>query len=134
MYVLLRWSILTMAIMAASYVLDGVYVRDLFTAFWAAALLGVLNVLLRPILLILTLPLTILTLGLFTFVINAFLLMMASGVVGGFAVDGFGTAVIASLIISVINWFLSTVLAGPRRPRRQDDFIDLDRKDDDRWE
>jgi putative membrane protein len=80
----IRWLILTVSILVASYFLDGIHVRDFFSAFLAAAVLGVLNVLLRPILIILTLPITIVSLGLFMFVINAFLLAMVSGVIVGF--------------------------------------------------
>ena len=74
---------MTAAIMAASYLIDGIRVSGFFSAFCAAAALGVLNVLFRPILFILTLPINIMTLGLFTFVINALLLKMASGVIPG---------------------------------------------------
>jgi putative membrane protein len=72
--ILLRWLILTAAILAAAYLLDGIVIRDFLSAFLAAAVLGILNAFFRPLLLLLTLPLNILSLGLFTFVINAFLL------------------------------------------------------------
>jgi len=94
--------------MIASYLLDGIHVSGFFSAFFAAALLGILNAFLRPILFILTLPFTILTLGLFTFVINAILLMMASGVISGFEVRGFWTAVFGSLLISLVSWVLTS--------------------------
>jgi putative membrane protein len=106
----IRWLILTLAIMAAAYVLDGIEVLGFFSAFFAAAILGILNALLRPILLLITLPLNILTLGLFTFVINALMLMMASGVSGGFHVRGFWWAVVGSLIISAVSWLLTSLI------------------------
>ena len=81
MGLLVRWLILTAAIMVASYLIQGIEVNGFFSAFFAAAILGVLNVFFRPILLILTLPINILTLGFFTFIINALLLKMASGVI-----------------------------------------------------
>jgi putative membrane protein len=106
----IRWLILTLAIMAAAYVLDGIEVPGFFSAFFAAAILGILNALLRPILLLITLPLNILTLGLFTFVINALMLMMVSGVSGSFQVHGFWWAVVGSLIISAVSWLLTSLV------------------------
>ena len=70
---LIRWLVLTVAILSAAYLVDGIVVSGFLSAFLAAAALGILNALLRPLLIILTLPLNILTLGLFTFIINAFL-------------------------------------------------------------
>ena len=106
--ILLRWLVLTCAIMAASYVMDGIHVSDFSSALFAAAILGILNAIFRPILIILTLPINILTFGLFTFVINALMLMMASGVISGFDVHGFWSAVFGSLIISVVSWILNS--------------------------
>ena len=83
---LFRWSILTLSIVAAAYLIEGIQVSSFFTALFAAALLGILNALFRPILILLTLPINILSLGLFTFVINALLLLMVSGVIGGFLI------------------------------------------------
>jgi putative membrane protein len=105
-----RWLMLTLAIMAAAYFLDGIQVEGFFSAFFAAAILGILNALFRPILLLITLPLNILTLGLFTFVINALMLLMASGVIGGFHVQGFWLAVVGSLIISAVSWLLTSLV------------------------
>ncbi len=130
--IFIRWIILTLSIMIASYFLDGIYVRDFFSAFLAAAVLGVLNVLLRPILIILTLPITIVSLGLFMFVINAFLLAMVSGVISGFEVHGFWTAVFGALIISFVNWLLSSFIIQQGRIQRVD-YVDLKKKGD-RWE
>ena len=139
-FLLFLWAVLTMAILLASHLIPGIYVRDFLSAFIAAALLGVLNVLLRPLLLLLTLPLTILTFGLFTFVINAFLLMMVSGVISGFAVRGFGAAVLGAIVISVVG-ILFNILAesGTRHRRaggesRRENVIDLKRRGEDRWE
>ncbi len=138
--ILARWLILTAAILVTSYLMQGIEVENFFSAFLAAALLGILNVFFRPILLILTLPINILSLGLFTFVINALLLMMASGVIPGFVVHGFWSAVFGSLLISIVNSILSSFLAGGRRggngkrEKERDGVIDLERKDGDRWE
>jgi len=84
--IFLRWLILTVAIIVTSYLSGGIHVSGFFSAFFAAAILGILNAFFRPLLLLLTLPLNVLTLGLFTFVINAVMLMMASGVIPGFEV------------------------------------------------
>jgi len=110
--ILIRWLILTGAILIASYLLDGIRVSGFFPAFFAAAILGLLNAFFRPILFILTLPLNIMTLGLFTFVINAVLLKMATGVVPGFEVYGFWTAVFGSLLISLVSWILTSFING----------------------
>jgi len=126
----IRWLILTASIIIASYVIGGIYVESFFSAFFAAAILGVLNAFFRPILLVLTLPINILTLGLFTFVINALMLKMASGVIPGFHVYGFWAAVFGALVISIVNWLLLSFVSDQGRV----EYIDLQRKDDGRWE
>ena len=133
---------LTVAVLAAAYILDGVQVKNFLTAFFTAAALGFMNAVFRPILLVLTLPINILTLGLFTFIINALLIKMASGVVPGFDVVGFWTAIFAALIISIVNWLLGVLLVGgsarmvspPGRSEYREDLIDLEKKPGDRWE
>ncbi|MCP4747160.1 MAG: phage holin family protein [Desulfobacteraceae bacterium] len=106
----LRWLILTVAILVASFLLNGIEVNGFFSALAAAAILGILNAFLRPIALLLTLPLNILTLGLFTFVINAILLQMVSSVISGFYVQNFWAAVFGSLIISLASWGLNSLI------------------------
>ncbi len=108
--IIIRWLILTVAITLASYLIDGIKVSGFFSALFTAAILGILNVFFRPIVLILTLPVNVMTLGLFTFVINAFMLKMASGVIPGFEVRGFRPAVFGSLIISAVNRVLSSFI------------------------
>jgi putative membrane protein len=138
---IIRWLSVTAAIILASYVLDGIRIHNLFSAFFAAAALGILNALFRPILILLTLPINILTLGLFTFLINALMLKMASGIIPGFEVHGFWTAILGSLIISVISWILNAFVNDrgrvetARRAKRSqgDDIIDMEKKGD-RWE
>jgi putative membrane protein len=128
--IVIRWLILTAAIMFASYVIDGIQVKGFFTALFAAAILGILNAFFRPILIILTLPINILSLGLFTFIINAILLKMASGVISGFEVYGFWSAVFGSLLISMVSWALSSFINEKGRM----EYIDLKKKDGNRWE
>ncbi len=145
--ILIRWLTTTAAIVATSYLLDGIQVSGFFPAIFAAAMLGILNAFFRPIALLLTLPINILSLGLFTFIINALMLKMASGVIPGFEVYGFWTAIFGSFLISVISWLLSAFISekgtlssinvkqGPdARTREQDDTIDLEHKGDNRWE
>ena len=131
MGIFMRWLILTIAIIITSYLLDGIQVGGFISAFFAAAILGILNAFFRPILIQLTLPLNILTLGLFTFVINAILLMMASVVISGFAVNGFWSAIVGSLLISLVSWVLTSFINEHGRW----DYIEIKRieyDDDDR--
>jgi len=129
---LIRWLIVTVAIILASYLLDGIEIKNFFSAFFAAAALGILNALFRPILIVLTLPINILTLGLFTFLINALMLKMASGIIPGFEVHGFWTAIFGSLIISTISWLLNAFISDRGRVERVD-VHDLQKRGD-RWE
>ena len=125
----LRWLALTGAILFSAYLFEGIRVSGFFSALSAAALLGILNAFFRPIALILTLPINILTLGLFTFVVNALMLKMASGVINGFEVYGFWTAIFGALFISVISWALTTFISDKGRV----DIIDLHHRGGDRW-
>lgn len=127
---LVRWLILTISIMITAYLTDGIYVADFPSAFWAAALLGILNAFFRPILFILTLPITILTLGLFTFIVNAIMLLMVSGMVSGFQVDGLWSAVWGSLFISIVSWLLTSFISEKGRV----EYIHLKQVGKDRWE
>jgi putative membrane protein len=126
----IRWITLTAAILMASYLLDGIRVGGFFSAFMAAAILGILNAFFRPIAIILTLPINILTFGLFTFVINALMLKMASGLIEGFDVYGFWTAVFGALIISLVSWLLNSYISG----RGRVEVIDLRPRGRNRWE
>jgi putative membrane protein len=103
MGVLLNWLVSAFVVIVASYLLPGVHVTGFWTALIVALVLGIFNAILKPILILLTLPITILTLGLFTIVINALLIMLAGHIVPGFDVDGFWSAVLFSLIVSLIN-------------------------------
>ncbi len=131
----IRWLILTAAIMLTSYLLDGIQVSGFFSALLAAAILSLLNVFLRPVLLILTLPFNILSLGLFTFVINAVLLMMVSGVIPGFNVRDFWSALFGSLLISIVSAILGSFVADDRKkPEKDSKTIEMKKTGDDRWE
>ncbi len=128
--IILRWLTLTAAIMLASYLLDGILIDSFLSAVAAAAVLGILNAFFRPIALILTLPINVFSLGLFTFIINAMMLKMASGLIDGFEIHGFWTAVFGALIISLVSWGLNTCI----NDRGQVDVIDLRHKGNNHWE
>lgn len=98
-----HWIISTIGILVAAYLVPGVTVT-IPGAFIAAIVLGALNLLIRPIVFILTLPVTIITLGLFSLVINALLVLLTSHLVPGFGIDNFLTALVFGLVLSVINW------------------------------
>lgn len=106
MNLLIRWLISAVAILVASYLLPGVHVDGLFPALVLVVVLGLINAVLKPLLLVLTLPVNILTLGLFTLVINGFLVLLASRIVPGFHVATFWWAVLFSVVLSLINGFL----------------------------
>ena len=129
---LIRWLILTVAIMTAAYLFSGIHVNGFGSALFAALVLGILNAFFRPILFVLTLPINVLTLGLFTFVINALLLMMTSSIIGGLVVDGFGSALFGSLIISLVSLLLSSFVSDQGRVETLD--IELRRRRGDHWE
>ena len=128
--IIIRWLTLTGSIIITSYLLDGIRVSGFFSALFAAAILGILNAFFRPIALFLTLPINIMSLGFFTFLINAFMLKMVSGVIPGFDVYGFWTAVFGSFLISVVSWLLNSFI----NERGRVTYIDLKHKDGDRWE
>ena len=130
--VLLRWLILTVAIMTAAYLFSGIHVSGFGSALFAALILGILNAFFRPILFILTLPINVMTLGLFTFAINALLLMMTSGVIGGLVVDGFWSAMFGSLVISLVSLLLSSFVSDRGRVEALD--IELRRRRGEYWE
>lgn len=130
--IILRWLVLTLAIVIAAYIFPGIHVRSFGSAILSALVLGILNAFFRPILIILTLPINILTLGLFTFVINAFLLMMTSGVIGGLIVSGFGSALLGSLIISIVSWLLSSFIND--RGRIGSIQVELHQRKDGHWQ
>jgi putative membrane protein len=110
MRLLLTWLINAAALMALPYLMHSVTVTDFGSALIAALLLGLVNTLIRPVLVLLTLPVTLVSLGLFILVINAFLFWLVAQVVGGFHVEGFGSAFLAAILYSIISWALSTLL------------------------
>ena len=110
MKLILKWLLSAAALLAVAYIYSGVAVASFGTALIAALIIGLLNMLVRPVLVILTIPITLLTLGLFLFVINALMFWAASGVVGGFQVNGFWAALLGSLIYSALGLLIDAVL------------------------
>lgn len=94
------------AFLVVGYLLPGVRISSLETLLVVAVVYGVVNMLLKPLLILLTLPINILTLGLFTFVINAVILLIVAKIVPGFVVDGWWTAIVAAVLMAVVNMFL----------------------------
>jgi putative membrane protein len=100
------------AVGIAAYIVPGVTITGIEAAVVAAIVLGILNSILKPILIILTLPVTIMTLGLFTVVINTAMVLLAASIVPGFAVNGFWTALIFSIVLALVNGFLNKLGRG----------------------
>jgi putative membrane protein len=106
MNIILRIIISAVVAFALSYVLRGVHIESFLSALILAIVLGLLNLIVKPILIILTLPITLFTFGLFLFVINALIILLAAKFVNGFRVDGFWWALLFSLLLSVLTSFL----------------------------
>ena len=109
---IVRWIINSTALLVVAHLVSGVSLDNWMTVFAAAVVLGLLNAFLRPILIFLTLPVTVVTLGLFTLVINAFLFYLASLLVSGFHVAGFGHAFIAAFVFSIVSFLLSLFIGS----------------------
>lgn len=105
--IILRWFITTLAVFALPYFVGGIAVDTIPTALIVGAILVFLNMIVKPIVNLLTLPLNILTLGLFSLVINGAFFWAVTRVVPGFTVDSFKAAIIGALVISIVNWIIS---------------------------
>lgn len=110
MKLLIRLLISTLAILVAANIIPGVNVVDIKTAIILAIVLGILNTFLKPVLQLLALPITVLTLGLFYFVVNVAIIYLADYLVQGFSVDGFIAALLFGLVVSVVSWILGLFL------------------------
>ena len=121
---LIVWLINALALLALPYLVPSVQVDSIYTALIAAILLGFVNTLIRPFIVLLTLPATVLTLGLFIFVINGLLFWFVASFVKGFSVEGFWSAFFGAIVYALISWAASTLVFG--RPRlvvvRHDEF------------
>jgi putative membrane protein len=112
--ILIQLILGAISILIAQYIIPGVHVADFFTAIVIAALLALLNITIKPILIILTIPITVLTLGLFLLAINAIIILLAAEIIPGFEIDGFWWALLFSFVLSLINSLLGVSLGGPR--------------------
>lgn len=119
--------IMTLSLMVVGLLLPGVHITSVLTAVLAALVISLLNNFLRPILLVLSIPFTIVTMGLFIFVINAVIIWLASKLVTNFVIDSFGTALLAALIITAINYLLEL----PNRLSERHDYNEHNNNDDD---
>jgi len=108
--IIANWILSALALFLVSRIIAGIRLQDFWSALIAVAIIGLVNALVRPIFLLLTLPINILTLGLFTFIINACMLLLASSLTPGFKVDGFGSALLGSILLSVISTILHALV------------------------
>jgi putative membrane protein len=114
---LLRIIVYTLALVLAAHVVPGIRLDGLVSALVAGLLLGLVNAIVRPILVVLTFPITLLTLGLFLLVLNAFCLWLVSVFVTGFHVDGFWPAFWGALLVSIVSWILTALISDSGRVR-----------------
>ena len=114
MKLLIGWLLSALALLAVAYLVPGIHVSSFMSALIAAAVIGLANILIKPILLILTLPVTIITLGLFIFVINGLLFWLAGYVLQGFYVTSFMAGIIGAIVYSIISWILSAIVVDKK--------------------
>jgi len=105
---LINWLVIAVALWVTAYIIPGVEVSSWTALAIAAVVLGFVNAIVRPIFVILTLPITVLTLGLFYLVINGFTFLLVSKVVPGFSVSSFGWAILGALVVSLVSWFIGS--------------------------
>lgn len=117
MRLLFKWIIAALAILAAAYFVPGIHVASFITALIVALVLGVLSITIKPVVKLITLPLNLLTLGLFSLVINALFFWLVGTVIKGFTVDGFVAAFLGSLVVSVVNFI------GDKLTDKKDDIL-----------
>ncbi len=115
MKLLLVWLINAAALFALPYIFDSIKVETFYTALIVALILSILNTIVRPILFVLTLPITVLTLGLFIFVLNGLLLWFVASFVKGFTIAGFWPAVFGAIVYSLISWAATSLLLGEKK-------------------
>jgi putative membrane protein len=110
LFTLLHWCVSSLALMATAYVVPGFKVKDFPSALWAALIIGVANILIWPVLMFLTLPLNILTLGLFTFVVNAMVLRLCAALLKGFDINGWVSAIVGGIVLAIVGTGLHYLL------------------------
>ncbi len=108
--IIANWFLSALSLLIVSRIVTGIHLDNFGSALIAVVVLGLVNALIKPVLLLLTLPITVLTLGLFALVINALMLMLAGSFITGFRVEGFGAALIGSILLSVISLLLHSLV------------------------
>lgn len=109
MALIIGWLIIAISVMVGSYIVPGISVDGFMTALVAAVVLSVINIFIKPVLMALTMPITVLTLGLFALALNALLIMLVGMLVPGFDVASFWSALLFSLVLSIISWLASLI-------------------------
>lgn len=104
---IIRWILFAVSLLFIAWAVPGISLAGFMSALWAALVIGLVNIFIRPILIILTLPINLLSLGLFTFVINALMFLLVAKLVPGFTVTGFWAAFIGSIVLSIISLFIN---------------------------
>lgn len=112
MRIIIKWVIASGALLVAPYIISGISISNFYSALVAVFVLGILHITIRPILLVLTLPINLLTLGLFSLVINAIIFLLLSTIVKGFQVDGFMAAFLGALFVSAVMFITEKILKG----------------------
>lgn len=108
----IKWTISAISLAVAAWMIQGITIANGWALLFAALVVGLLNAFLRPVIIFLTLPLNILTLGLFTFVINAIMILFTAEIVHGFSVNGFWSALLAAVIMSLVGFILNILFPG----------------------
>lgn len=139
MTVIFNWLVLTVSLALAAYFIEGMRIEGIWPLPVAAAILGIINSFLKPLVMLFTLPINILTVGLFTLVVNAGMLSLASYLVPGFDVEGFGSAFFGALIISLTTWLVNLIfgkitIVRYKMRSNDGDAIDLKQRRGDKWE
>ena len=108
---IMKGFIKILSVIVIAYFIPGVFIANPWAALWTALILGAVNIVVKPILVLLTLPISFITLGLFLFVVNALMIMLTASIVQGFEVDGFIPALFFSLFLSLLSSFLNKIIA-----------------------
>jgi putative membrane protein len=110
MKIIIHWLVLTLAVLATPYVVSGIHVNGILTAIVVAAVLGFINTVVKPVVTLLTLPINILTLGLFSVILNGLFFWFVAVIVSGFSIDNFIAAIWGALVVAIINWIVGKAL------------------------
>ncbi|WP_179404138.1 phage holin family protein [Burkholderia guangdongensis] len=114
MTLILTWIINALALLIITYLVPSIHIKSFGTALIVAVVLGLINTVIRPVLILFTLPVTIVTLGLFILVVNALCFWLAASLLKGFEVSGFWSAFFGSILYSIVSWLLSALIFGQR--------------------